>query len=82
MSDLSVARPVCLFRNRRNQALRISVELELPGNQVLTRREGNRLVIEPARPQRLVELLATLELVEDAFRDAYATLPALDEVEI
>ncbi|WP_408863332.1 antitoxin [Acidiphilium acidophilum] len=48
-----------LFRNNRSQAVRIPVEFELPGDRVLIRREGEKLIIEPfAKPATLVELLA------------------------
>ena len=73
------ARTVHLVRNGRNQALRIPVEFELPGDQALIRREGDRLVIEPVRSRGLVELLATLEPIEDEFPDVDASLPPLDE---
>ncbi len=48
-----------LFRNNRSQAVRIPVEFELPGDRVLIRREGSKLIIEPVgRPSNIVELLA------------------------
>lgn len=51
-----------LFRNGRNQAVRIPVEFEMPGKRVLMRKEGDRLIIEPAEPKSsLAEWLATLE---------------------
>lgn len=52
-------RHVKLFRNGRNQAVRIPREFELPGDEAIMRKEGDRLVIEPAqdRPNRLRELL-------------------------
>jgi len=62
---MSVERRVKLFRNGRNQAVRIPREFELPGDQAVMRREGERLVIEstsPAGPNaRLLDILATLE---------------------
>jgi antitoxin VapB len=63
------ARAVRLFRNGRNQAVRIPVEFELPGDTALMHREGNRLVIEPVRKAGLLALLATLEPVEETFPD-------------
>jgi len=54
-------RHVRLFRNGRNQAVRIPVEFELPGKEAIMRREGNRLVIEPVRKTSLLEWLATIE---------------------
>ncbi|MDX3975212.1 antitoxin [Shinella sp.] len=48
-----------LFRNNRSQAVRIPVEFELPGDRVLIRREGMKLIIEPVTgPANIVELLA------------------------
>lgn len=53
------ARPVKLFRNGRNQAVRIPREFELPGEDAVIRQEGDRLIIEPAVQKKdLLELLA------------------------
>jgi len=56
-------RHVRLFRNGRNQAVRIPVEFELPGNEAIMRRDGDRLVIEPVRKRGLVALLKTMKPV-------------------
>jgi antitoxin VapB len=40
-------RRVKLFRNGRNQAVRIPREFELPGNEAVMRKDGDKLVIEP-----------------------------------
>jgi antitoxin VapB len=61
------SRHVRLFRNGRNQAVRIPVEFELPGNEAIMHREGDRLVIEPLPKRRLLDLLATWEPLEDEF---------------
>ena len=53
-------RTVSLFRNGRNQAVRIPREFELPGTEAVMRRDGDRLVIEPIARQTLVELLQGL----------------------
>jgi antitoxin VapB len=60
-------RRVSLFRNGRNQAVRIPREFELPGSEALIRREGERLVIEPAPPASLLAWLATLDPLDDEF---------------
>ena len=60
-------RQVRLFRNGRNQAVRIPVEFELPGNEAIMRRDGDRLVIEPLRKRGLVALLKTMKPVEEEF---------------
>lgn len=54
-------RRVKLFRNGRNQAVRIPREFELPGEEAVMRKEGGRLVIESPRRLSLLALLATLE---------------------
>jgi len=60
-------RRVKLFKNGRNQAVRIPREFELPGEEAILRKEGDRLVIEPAPRRSLLEVLAGLEPIEDEF---------------
>lgn len=60
-------REVRLFRNNRNQAIRIPVEFELPGDRALIRKEGNRLIIEPLRRDGLLGLLAQWEPLDEEF---------------
>ena len=63
---MSGQRHVRLFRNGRNQAVRIPVEFELPGDEAIMHRDGDRLVIEPVRKRGLIALLKTMKpLVED-----------------
>lgn len=59
------AREVRLFRNNRNQAIRIPVDFELPGDRALIRRDGDRLIIEPVRPEGLLALLARWEPLDE-----------------
>lgn len=57
-STSSQSKEVKLFRNNRSQAVRIPTEFELPGDRVLIRRDGDKLIIEPVvRPTNIVELL-------------------------
>ena len=59
-------RVVKLFRNGRNQALRIPRQLELPGDEAVIRKDGDRLIIEPAPKRSLLQVLEDLEpLTED-----------------
>ena len=58
-------RHVKLFRNGRNQALRIPREFELPGEDAIIRKEGPRLVIEPVPPKSLLAMLASLPTLEE-----------------
>jgi antitoxin VapB len=55
---MTMERHVRLFRNGRNQALRIPSGFELPGTEVLLRKEGDRLIVEPAKRKTLLDLLA------------------------
>jgi antitoxin VapB len=75
-------RHVRLFRNGRNQALRIPREFELDGDEAILRKEGDRLVIEPVRKGRLLALLASMAPLEETFPDVDEGLAALDEVEL
>ena len=60
-------RHVRLFKNGRNQALRIPREFELPGNDAIIRKEGQRLIIEPVPPKSLLAVLASLATLEEDF---------------
>ena len=80
MSESSPSRHVKLFTNGRNQAVRIPREFELPGEDAIMRKEGNRLILEPAAPRSLLALLATLEPLAEDFAPI-ADLP-IDPVEL
>jgi antitoxin VapB len=62
---MNIQRKVKLFRNGRNQAVRIPREFELPGDEAVMRKEGDRLVIEAGAPNgpnaRLLAVLNALE---------------------
>lgn len=62
-----IERHVRLFKNGRNQALRIPREFELPGNEAIIRKEGERLIIEPVERRSLLALLANWEPLDEEF---------------
>jgi len=64
---MSAERHVKVFRNGRNQAVRIPREFEFPGEEAIMRKEGDRLIIEPAPPKSLLAVLATLGPLEEDF---------------
>ena len=65
---MQTERHVRLFRNGRNQAVRIPRDFELDGNEAIIRKDGNRLILEPVSAKnRLVELLKTLEPIQEEF---------------
>ena len=60
-------RHVKIFKNGRNQAVRIPREFELPGEDAIMRKEGERLIIEPTPPKSLLAVLRTLETLKEEF---------------
>jgi antitoxin VapB len=77
---MGIERHVKLFRNGRNQAVRIPREFELPGEDAIMRKEGERLIIEPERKKTLRQVLASLEPLDEQFPEVLE-LP-LDPVEL
>ena len=70
---MTAQRQVRLFRNGRNQAVRIPREFELPGEEAILSKEDDRLIIEPAPARSLLSVLATLEPIDE-------DLPAIEEL--
>jgi antitoxin VapB len=73
-------RHVKLFKNGRNQAVRIPREFELPGEDAIMRKDGDRLIIEPAPPKSLLALLARLSPIDEDFPPIADPLP--DRIEL
>jgi antitoxin VapB len=65
--QMPIERYVKLFKNGRNQAVRIPREFELPGEDAVMRKEGQRLIIEPAPPRSLLAVLETLPTLDEEF---------------
>jgi len=61
------ARHVKVFKNGRNQAIRIPREFELPGDEAIMRKEGELLIIEPVPSKSLLALMERLEPLEEDF---------------
>lgn len=76
------ARHVRLFRNGRNQALRIPREFELEGDEAIIHKEGDRLIVEPIRKGKLLALLASLDSLPEPFPDIDDDLLPLDDVQL
>ncbi|MEI7868407.1 MAG: AbrB/MazE/SpoVT family DNA-binding domain-containing protein [Candidatus Methylumidiphilus sp.] len=72
-------RPVRLFRNGRNPALRIPREFELPGEEAMIHKVGERLIIEPLKKPSLLAILATLEPLDEDFPEI-EDQPAEDDI--
>ena len=75
-------RRVSLFRNGRNQAVRIPREWELEGKQAVMHREKGKLIIEPVPGTGLLELLSGMEPVDIPFPDVDRDLPPVEDVDL
>jgi antitoxin VapB len=60
-------RRVKLFRHGRHQAVRIPRGFELPGEDAIVRKAGDRLIVEPAPKKSLLAVLATLQPLDEDF---------------
>lgn len=60
-------RVVRVFRNGRNQAVRIPREFEFAADEAIMRKEGHRLIIEPAPAKSLRAVLAGLKPLREKF---------------
>ena len=77
---MSEQRRVKLFRNGRNQAVRIPVAFELPGDEAIMHRDGERLVIEPVRKRGLVALLKSMKPLDETFPEIEDPAPEQESV--
>jgi len=68
-------RHVKLFRHGRNQVVCLPVEFELPGDEAIMRRDGDRLVVEPVRKRGLIALLKTMKPFKEDFPELDNPVP-------
>jgi antitoxin VapB len=64
-----------LFRNGRNQAIRIPREFELPGTEARLRKQGDSLIITPIKRRSLLSVLKGLRPIDEDF-PSVCELPA------
>lgn len=74
------SRHVSLLISGQDQVLTIPHEFALSGTEVLLRKEGHRLIIEPIPPSSLLSLLTTLQDIADNFSDVDEGLRPLDDI--
>jgi antitoxin VapB len=79
---MQTERHVRLFRNGRNQAVRIPREFELEGDEAIIRKEGNRLVLEAVKKGGLLSVLAGLKKIDETFPDIDDKMLPLDDVDL
>ena len=65
---MAITRHVRLFRNGRNQAVRIPREFELPGDEAILRKDkSGRLILEAVRRPTLSQLAKTWKPLTEEF---------------
>ncbi len=69
----SALRRVKLFKNNRNQAIRIPKDFEFTGKEVMIHKEGNRLIIESISQIPFAELFASWQPLSEGL----STIPDL-----
>lgn len=77
------SRRVSLFRNGKNQAVRIPRDFELQATEADLTKDGDRLILEAvtATPE-LLDVLSGLAPLDEEFPDIDAELTELDEVKL
>ncbi len=70
------SRRVRIFRNGRNQAVRIPREFEFAGSEAVLTKDGDRLILEPARKRGLLAALAQMTPLEEGDLPLIEKLPA------
>ena len=73
-------REVSLFRNNRNQAIRIPLEFELPGDRASIRKEGERLIVEPKRKAGLLGLLSKWDRLDETVPEIADPSPRNEDI--
>ncbi len=83
---MGVERHVRLLRDdeSRAQSVNIPADLELPGDEAVIRKEGDRLIIEPVRTKMasLVEWLSQLEPLDEDLSFLDENLPPPRDVDL
>ncbi|NJP08270.1 MAG: AbrB/MazE/SpoVT family DNA-binding domain-containing protein [Leptolyngbyaceae cyanobacterium RU_5_1] len=71
---------VSLSTSGSDQVLTIPHEFALSGTEVLLRKDGHRLIIEPIPPSSLLAMLTTLQDITDDFPKMDEGLLPLDDI--
>jgi len=71
-----------LVRNGNRQTLQIPQELFLLTKEVSIRKEGEKLIVEPYLQKTLLEILSTLDDIDEEFPNIDEGLLPLDNIEL
>ena len=58
---MNAARHVRIFKNGRSRAVRIPKDLDVFGEELVMRQDGERIILERPQRERLSDILARLE---------------------
>ena len=70
-----IERRVRLFRSGSSQAVRIPAGFELPGDEAILRKDGDRLILEPALRPQLLHVLAQLSPLNEQLETGHDPEP-------
>ena len=62
-------RRVRLFRDRSHQTILIPRDFELEGDKAIIRKEGNKLIVQTVKEKSLLNVLSTLQPLDEALPD-------------
>jgi len=74
--EVGASQPLAIVRRQ----LGCKFEFELPGDEAIMHRDGDRLVIEPVRKRGLVALLKMMKPLENGFPEIDDPVPAPENV--
>lgn len=77
---MSQTRHVFLSTQGQDQILTIPPEFAVTGTEVILRKEGERLIIEPISPSSLLALLTALSDLEEDFPNVDEGLLPVDDI--
>ncbi|MGE3595967.1 MAG: antitoxin [Dehalococcoidia bacterium] len=72
---MSIPRTVRLFKNGRDQMVRIPGDMELPGDEALIYRDGSRLILEATARPSLQQLLQSWDHLDADWPEITDTPP-------
>ncbi|MEM9272133.1 MAG: AbrB/MazE/SpoVT family DNA-binding domain-containing protein [Cyanobacteria bacterium P01_F01_bin.143] len=73
---------VSLVTKGKDQVLKIPHEFALSGTEVVLRKEGDQLIIEPISDNSLLSMLRNLPDISDDFPDVDEGLLTLDDIKL
>lgn len=77
---MELERHVRIFKNGRNRAVRIPVEFDFPGDEVIMRKEGDKITLEPVKKKQesLIQWLRRQPPLDEDFELDLREAPARD----